>query len=87
MARVGAEWEADAEALNRRMLETWAAVPLDELRSRFAALPGELRGYLTVVPETRWVKHPTHLEEFIGETIEHYDDHLADLRAILAAAG
>ena len=31
---------------------------------RFRKLPGELRGYLTVVPETRWLKHADHLRFF-----------------------
>jgi mycothiol maleylpyruvate isomerase-like protein len=86
MARIDAEWDARGDALNDDLAAPWAALPLAELRDRFHQLPGELRGYLTVVPETRWVKHPTHLESFINETIEHYDDHLGDLRAILAAA-
>jgi hypothetical protein len=87
-AAVDADWEArGGEAVNGDLHAAWADVPLDEVRSRFASLPGELRGYLTVVPETRWVKHPTHLQSFIEETIEHYDEHAADLRAVLAAAG
>ena len=49
--------------------------------------PGELRGYLTVVPETRWLKHAKNLESFRDETIEHYEEHADDLRAILDAAG
>ncbi len=50
-------------------------------------MPGELRGYLTVVPETRWVKNTVHRDFFLDETIDHYEDHEADLAAILAAAG
>jgi hypothetical protein len=60
---------------------------MDELRRRFAELPGELRGYLTVVPETRWVKHADNMRFLVDETLDHYEDHLADLAAILAAAG
>jgi hypothetical protein len=48
---------------------------------------GELRGYLTVVPETRWIKHAAHQRFFYEETLEHYDDHRPELEAILAAAG
>ncbi len=86
LARMDREWEAKGDALNDEFLAQWRAMPLDEVRRRFRSEPGELRGYLTVVPETRWVKHPTHLESFVGETLEHYDDHRADLEAILAAA-
>jgi hypothetical protein len=48
--------------------------------------PGERRGYLTVVPETRWVKHPVHLKAFLEDTTEHYDEHAGVLAAILEAA-
>ena len=58
-----------------------------EVRRRFATMPGELRGYLTVVPEARWLKDPARLKSLLGNTIEHYAEHEAELRAILAAAG
>ena len=60
---------------------------MKDLRERFGTQPGELRGYLTVVPETRWLKHAENLKSFREETIEHYEDHADDLRAILDAAG
>lgn len=85
-ARIDADWDARGDAVNDELHAAWSDVPLDELRRRFDAIPGELRGYLTVVPESRWVKHATHLESFIEETIEHYEDHRADLEAVLAAA-
>ena len=80
-------WEAQGEAINARYQAEWAALPMDELRERFRTWPGELRGYLTVVPETRWLKDAAHLKSLLGNTTEHYPDHEADLRAILAAAG
>ncbi|HVL54827.1 MAG TPA: hypothetical protein VM344_11285 [Vitreimonas sp.] len=86
MARMDAAWDERADAVNDELHAAWADVPLAEVRQRFESIPGELRGYLTVVPETRWVKHPTHLESFFGETIEHYEDHRADLEAILESA-
>ena len=49
--------------------------------------PGELRGLLTVVPEARWIKNPTHMESFDGNTLDHYREHTDDLRAVLEAAG
>ena len=33
---------------------------MDEVRARFRTSPGELRGYLTVVPESRWLKNAAH---------------------------
>jgi uncharacterized damage-inducible protein DinB len=43
-------WEAEGEAINGRYQTEWAALPMAELRERFRTWPGELRGYLTVVP-------------------------------------
>jgi Mycothiol maleylpyruvate isomerase N-terminal domain len=86
-ARVDADWEArGGDAVNAEMAAEWRALPLEEVRRRFRTVPGELRGYLTVVPETRWVKHATNMATFVEETLDHYADHEADLRAVLAAA-
>jgi hypothetical protein len=84
-------WEADpertADALNARWIEEWRALPLAEVRQQLHEVPGELRGYLTVVPETRWLKHPKNLEAIMADTTEHYAEHLPELQAILAVAG
>lgn len=81
-----AEWNAGGDALNVAALEAWRALPLDELLGRARAVAGELRGHLTMVPETRWLKDSTVQAFFAGETIDHYAEHAADLAAILAAA-
>ncbi|HEX6869143.1 MAG TPA: hypothetical protein VF119_10085, partial [Candidatus Limnocylindrales bacterium] len=87
IARLDADWEArGGEAVNAELTATWGALPIDELRERFRSLPGELRGYLTVVPESRWVKHADHLRWFQDETIDHYREHTEDLRAVLDGA-
>ena len=83
--RTDAEWDAKGDAVNDELHAGWAGLPLSEVRERFRTIPGELRGYLTVVPETRWIKHDRHLESFVSESLEHYDAHRADLDAILAA--
>jgi hypothetical protein len=87
LKRVSDDWDVQGESINARFQAEWAALPIAEVRHRFETLPGELRGYLTVVPETRWLKDPVHLRSLLGNTTEHYDDHMADLRAVLAAAG
>jgi hypothetical protein len=88
IARVDADWKArGGEVVNAEIAEQWAAIPLTALRERFRTQPGELRGYLTVVPEARWLKDPANLKAIREDTIEHYADHVDDLRAILAAAG
>jgi hypothetical protein len=83
-----ADWEArGGDVLNAEAEADWRARPLDEVRQEFARVAGELRGFLTVVPETRWLKNADQQRFFYEETTEHYEDHLADLGAILAAAG
>ncbi len=86
LERLDREWAARGDELNLDIQVEWRALPMEEVRRRFRGTPGELRGYLTVVPEIRWVKHANHLREFTNETIDHYQDHRGDLEAILAAA-
>lgn len=86
MVRSDAEWADRGDAINLDIQVEWRTLPMDELRRRFREIPGELRGYLTVVPESRWVKHTDHLRYFLDETIDHYAEHVADLEAILDAA-
>jgi hypothetical protein len=87
LTAIGKDWEAQGDAINARYQAEWAALPMAEVRQRFSTMPGELRGYLTVVPEARWLKESEHLKSLLGNTTEHYADHEADLRAVLAAAG
>ncbi len=87
-ARSDADWDSrGGDVVNAEIDARWAALPIDELRATFGSLPGQLRGYLTVVPESRWLKHADHQRFFLSETTTHYEDHLDDLAAILAAAG
>jgi len=87
MRQLIAKWDEAGDQTNERFAAEWRALPVAEVRKRFAELPGELRGHLTVIPETRWLKDPDHLRSLLGNTTEHYEEHAADLRAILAAAG
>ena len=73
--------------VNAEVDALWRSKPIDEVREEFARVAGELRGFLTVVPETRWVKNSDMQTFFYEETIEHYIEHEAELAAILAAAG
>jgi hypothetical protein len=81
------EWARRGDEMNDTLVIEWRQLPMAEVRERFRTVPGELRGYLTVVPESRWLKHPGHLKFFLTETTNHYEAHRADLEAILAAAG
>jgi hypothetical protein len=83
-----ADFEARGDvAVNAEVDALWRAKSIQEVREEFATVAGQLRGYLTVVPEIRWVKDADYQRFFYEETIEHYDDHRADLAAVLAAAG
>jgi hypothetical protein len=80
------EWDARGDELNEAIRLADLALTMDELRARFVSVPGELRGYLTVVPETRWLKNTEYETFFLDETTDHYAAHLADLAAVLAFA-
>jgi hypothetical protein len=85
--RADADWEAGGDEINEELRLAWLALPMDAARDRFRTVPGELRGYLTVVPEARWIKSPEYEEFFLSETIDHYEEHSADLAAVLASVG
>ncbi len=82
-----AAWSERGDGVNDELSAAWRALPADEVRRRAGEVPGELRGYLTVVPETRWVKHPVFGPHFEEELLDHYAEHVADLDAILGAVG
>jgi hypothetical protein len=87
--RLDAEWDIPGrgDQMNEDGLARFRAMPADEVRRRFRETAGELRGYLTVVPEIRWIKHADNQNWFFSETLEHYEDHERELGAILEAAG
>jgi len=87
LAELGRNWEVEGDAANAAIQSEWAALPMAELRHRFETMPGELRGYLTVVPEARWLKNHDRLASLSDNTTGHYGEHMAELQAILAAAG
>ena len=87
IARIDADWEArGGDAINAEIDATWAELTMDELRERFRTQPGELRGYLTVVPESRWLKNAEHLRTLSEETLATTRDTVRNSPPILAAA-
>lgn len=83
-----ADWEArGGEVVNAEIESRWADRPLADVCDEFRRVAGELRGFLTVVPESRWIKDSDYQRFFVDETLDHYDGHRDDLAAILAAAG
>ena len=89
MDRLEAQWAGPPEvgdAMNADGIARFGAMSLDEVRATFKTVAGELRGYLTVVPEVRWIKDVAHQNYFFGEMTEHYGEHGKELAAILEAA-
>jgi Mycothiol maleylpyruvate isomerase N-terminal domain len=80
--RIEAEWDEREDEINEEIRARWAELPLEEVRRRLRETPGELRGYLTVVPETRWLKDPKMLNAFLEITVEHYAEHAAELETL-----
>src|SRR3954463_4507231 len=60
--------------VNAEVDAIWRAKPIDEVRPDFAMVAGELLGFLTVDPETRWVKNGDTQTCFREETMDHYED-------------
>jgi hypothetical protein len=81
-----ADWAARGDAINDELHAAWAALPIGEVRRRLETVPGELRGTLTVVPESRWLKDPRMQAFFLMDTVEHYEEHRPQLDAVLASA-
>ena len=81
------DWDARGDLVNDELVVEWAKLPMSEVRDRMREAPGELRGYLTVVPESRWLKHADNLRFFLTEMTEHYEAHTSDLEAVLDSAG
>ncbi len=80
------DWDARGDAINEEVRRAGQALAIDEVRSRFRLIPSELRGYLAVVPETRWLKNGDYASFFLNQTTDHYAAHMADLAAVRAAA-
>lgn len=87
MAQAEADWPTLGDAINEAGIVRFRAMPIDAVRAAFLAVPDELRRRLAVVPSAHWIEDPVNQDYFLGETIRHYEDHLADLTAILDAAG
>jgi hypothetical protein len=81
------EFAARGDEINARIQASWRAMPMAEVRRRARDVPEELRRALTAVPADRWAANDEDRGFFRVYTIAHYDDHIADLEAIMEAAG
>lgn len=86
MERSRREFAARGDEINAEIQAAWRDLPLGEVRRRLRETPRAMRGYLEAVPRSRWLKPAENLRFVHVYTIEHYEDHMADLEAILGGA-
>lgn len=80
------EFAARGDDINAEIQATWRQLPLGEVRRRLKDVPEELRHAVLEVPAASWTD-PENLPFFHVYTVDHYQEHVADLEAILDAAG
>ena len=76
---------ARGDQINAEIQAAWRGLPVAEVRRRLHEIPAHLRAALPLVPQARWDADPANLRFIHIYTVEHYQEHLADLAAILAA--
>ena len=74
---------ARGDQINAEIQATWRDLPIAEVRRRHRETPAALRDALSLVPPDRWTADEENLRFIHIYTIEHYQDHAADLEAIL----
>lgn len=79
------EFASRGDEINARFQAEWRALPIAEVRRRMHDVPEALRRAVVSVPESRWIDDPENLRFVHVYTVEHYEDHRADLEAILHA--
>lgn len=86
-ARSRQEFAARGDEINARIQAEWSSLPIAEVRRRLREVPEALRRAVLEAPATHWLGEPDNLVFLRVYTIGHYDDHAADIEAILHAAG
>lgn len=86
-ARSERSFATRGDEINAEIQASWHDLPMAEVRRRLRDVPDELRRAVLAVPEDRWRVNEEDRRFFRVYTIGHYDEHVADLEAILAAAG
>jgi hypothetical protein len=76
---------ARGDAINARIQAEWRDLPMAEVRRRLQDVPEAVRTAVRAVPEASWAGDPENLRFVHVYTVEHYEDHLGDLAAILDA--
>ena len=79
-------FDARGDEINAEIQATWRELPLTEVRRRLVDVPVTLRSAVRSVPASSWDADPEHMRFIHVYTIEHYEEHAADLEAILEAA-
>lgn len=79
-----AEYERRGDEWNDELVSQFAQLPPTEVRQRLLTANQELRRVLANVPAERWHSH-SHFTDYLPGMLDHYAEHEADARAILAA--
>jgi hypothetical protein len=77
------EFRARGDEINAGIQAAWRALPMTEVRTRMRSMRLELRERLAALPAARWHENPEDVRFFHIYTVEHYEDHLPDLEAVL----
>ena len=75
------------DAINAEIQASWRELSMTEVRRRFHDVPEMLRRAVRAVPASSWDADPENLNFIHIYTIDHYEEHVADLAAILSDAG
>lgn len=71
------EWDGDTDAENERVLAEGQAMTLEDIEIRSAHVRERMLLAWDAAPDD-----PRATENFLGETIEHYEEHLEQIRSI-----
>jgi hypothetical protein len=85
--RSRAVFAARGDEINAEIQATWSDIPIAEVRTRARSVLRELRALLASLPAARWSDSPDDVRFFHVYTVEHYAEHVADVEAIVMAAG
>jgi hypothetical protein len=84
--RSRAAFAARGDDINAEIQATWGGLAVAEVRERARAMRAELHAGLAAVPDAVWVENAEDASFLHVYTVQHYEEHLDDLAAILAEA-
>ena len=80
-------WESNVDAVNAKVLIESQKRSLDDVREQFQRMPAEVAAFVESLPDDvyaadfAWIEVRSVWQQIVYEFVEHYDDHMADVRA------